>query len=92
MSPRFESHVAVRDEGAGHLLEIGAGGGAAGDPPQVELVGRAAVQPVDAVPAVDDARADEQDVFGGLRGQRPQCSAAQRSAARIIAVEWLRPG
>jgi hypothetical protein len=55
-----------------HLVQVAAGQRAAADPPQVQLVRRARVLPVDDVAPVGHARADEQDVIGEIVGQHTQ--------------------
>ena len=53
------------------------------DAPQVELVRRWRMEPVDGVPPVHHSRADEEHVVDGFGRQ-----GAERGG--IIAVEWLR--
>ncbi len=55
-----------------HLLQVGLTQRPGTDPPQVKLVRRAGVLPVDGIAAVDEAGADQQDVAGGIRRELPQ--------------------
>lgn len=66
--PGLPSPLAPREERVGqeleHLVQVVVTDGVPGDPPDVELVGGPGVQPVDGVPSVRDARADEEHVVG----------------------------
>jgi hypothetical protein len=73
LGPVGESRGEGFNQAGGHLFQIGHGHGPGpGDAPQVELVGGAAVLPVDCVAPVDDAGADQQHVVDGIGGQGPQ--------------------
>jgi hypothetical protein len=60
------------DQQADHVAQVGEPELAAGDAPQVELVRRRRMEPVDRVAPVDHPGADEEHVGGGLDRQRPQ--------------------
>jgi hypothetical protein len=60
----------------------------AGDAPQVQLVRRGDVKPVDGVAPVDHPRADQEDVVGGVGGQGPQRARDHRGG---VAAEQAAP-
>lgn len=77
-APRAPGQRRLEDERR-HLVERRAAQRPPRHPPEVHLVRRAGVQPVDAVAPVDEARAHQQHVVPGLGGQPAQKRRHQRA-------------
>jgi hypothetical protein len=79
------------DEQPGHLVHVVIPQRPPGHAPQIELVRRCGVQPIDRVAPVHDAGADEQHVIDGVGGQGAQ-RRRDRPSDRYARVDSLNRG